>query len=219
MPANNIIDHYLIREVVHPLMAICTALVVIFITFSLSRLLIEADAGLLQAGEVARLTLFKSIISLDVLLPLSLFLAIMTGLGRLYTDSEIYAMRASGISEARLLRPLMRLALVLAVVVTLLSTWARPWAYAQAYALKATAEASAETGRIRESRFYDFNSSERTVFIEHIAANGSDLDGVFVRTRKGDDLQVITAAHGVFEYFSKPPQVLSVSFPVRSFCV
>lgn len=204
MPASKIIDHYLIREIVHPLMAICTALVVIFITYSLSRLLVDADAGLLQPGEVARLTLLKSIISLDVLLPLSLFLAVMTGLGRLYTDSEIYAMRASGISEARLLRPLMRLALVLAVVVTILSTWARPWAYAQSYAIKSKAEVSAETSRIREARFYTFGESKRTVFIENIAENGIDLDGIFVRTRKGNDLQVITATKGVFEYLSKP---------------
>ena len=204
MRSRNIIDHYLIREIVHPLVAIFIALLVIFITFSLSRFLVDADAGLLQPGEVARLTLFKSVISLDVLLPLSLFLATMTGLGRLYTDSEIYAMRASGISEARLLRPLMRMALVLAVVVALLSTWARPWAYAESYALKAAAEASAETGRIKAARFYDFGDGERTVFIEHIAANGRDLQGVFVRTRKGDDLQVITAANGVFEYQYKP---------------
>ena len=204
MTTKKIIDHYLIREIVQPLLAICTALVVIFITYSLSRFLVEADAGLLQPGEVVQLTLLKSIISLDVLLPLSLFLAVMTGLGRLYTDSEIYAMRASGISEARLLRPLMRLALLLAVLVALLSTLARPWAYSQSYEIKAAAAASAETGRIREARFYSFGGNDRTVFIEHIADNGSDLEGVFVRTRKGDDLQVITASYGVFEYLAKP---------------
>jgi len=202
--SKKIIDHYLIREVTQPLVAIFTALVVIFITFSLSRFLVDADAGLLQPADVARLTLFKSIISLDVLLPLSLFLAVMTGLGRLYTDSEIYAMRASGISELSLLRPLMRLALLLAVVVALLSAWARPWAYTQSFAIKARAEASAETGRIRAARFYDFGKNKQTVFIEHIAANGRDLEGVFIRTRKGDDLQVITAARGEFEYFYKP---------------
>jgi lipopolysaccharide export system permease protein len=204
MSTKKIIDHYLIREIVQPLVAIFTALVTIFITFSLSRLLVDADAGLLQPGEVAQLTLFKSVISLDVLLPLSLFLAIMTGLGRLYTDSEIYAMRASGVSEASLLRPLMRLAFVLAIVVGLLSTWARPWAYTQAYMLVAAAEASAETGRIKATRFYDFGDRKRTVFINYIADNGSDLEGVFVRSRKGDDLQVITAARGVFEYQYKP---------------
>lgn len=204
MPANKIIDQYLTREIMHPLLAICTALVVIFLSYSLSRFLVDADAGLLQPGEVIRLTLLKSLVSLDVLLPLSLFLAVMTGLGRLYTDSEIYAMRSSGISEARLLRPLMRLAFVVAVVVALLSTWVRPWAYAQSYAIKAAAEASAETGRIREARFYTFGERERTVFIEHIAENGIDLDGIFVRTRKGEDLQVITATRGIFEYQFKP---------------
>ena len=204
MPAKKIIDHYLIREIVHPLLAICLALVAIFVTYSLSRLLVDADAGLLRATDVAQLTLLKSIISLDVLLPLSLFLAVMTGLGRLYTDSEIYAMRASGISEAHLLQPILKLTLVLAIIVALLSTWARPWAYTQSYAIKAAAEASAETGRIRAARFYSFGEAERTVFIEHIAENGQDLEGVFVRTRKGSDLQVITASSGTFEYLARP---------------
>ena len=204
MPANKIIDHYLIREIVHPLLAICLALVAIFVTYSLSRLLVDADAGLLRATDVAQLTLLKSIISLDVLLPLSLFLAVMTGLGRLYTDSEIYAMRASGISEAHLLQPLLKLTLVLAIIVTLLSTWVRPWAYTQSYAIKAAAEAAADTGRIRPARFYSFGESERTVFIENIAENGRDLTGVFVRTIKGSDLQVITASSGTFEYLARP---------------
>ncbi len=204
MPASKIIDHYLIREVIYPLLAICTALLVIFVTYSLSRFLVDADAGLLQAADVAGLTFLKAVISLDVLLPLSLFLAIMTGLGRLYTDSEIYAMRSSGISEGLLLRPLIRLALILAVVIALLSTWARPWAYTQSYAIRAEAEAAAETGRIRESRFYSYGTNERTVFIEHIADNGSDLEGVFVHTVKGDNLEVITAATGVFDYFARP---------------
>jgi lipopolysaccharide export system permease protein len=199
-----IIDRYLIREVVQPLLAICTALLATFITFSLSRFLVDADAGLLQPIEVAQLTVLKSLISLDVLLPLSLYLAVMTGLGRLYTDSEIYAMRAGGISETRLLRPIMRLTITVAIVVALLSGWVRPWAYTQSYVIKARAEASAETSRIRPARFYTFGDSKRTVFIEHIAENGSDLEGIFIRTRKENDLQVITASSGIFNYLAKP---------------
>jgi len=199
-----IIDRYLAREVVQPLLVICTALMVIFITYSLSRFLVDADAGLLRPADVAQLTILKTLISLDVLLPLSLFLAVMTGLGRLYTDSEIYAMRSGGISEVRLLRPLMRLSVIVAVVVALLSGWVRPWAYAQSYKIQAAAEASAETGRIREARFYTFSENQRTVFIEHIDDNGRDLEGIFIRTRKGNDLQVITASKGVFSYFAKP---------------
>ncbi len=199
-----IIDRYLIREVAQPFWAICLTLVVIFITYSLSRYLVSADAGLLQPGEVVQLTLLKSIISLESLLPLSLYLALMTGLGRLYSDSEIYAMRAGGISEARLLRPVMRLTLVLAVLIGLWSVLVRPWAYTQTYVVRSNAEASSETGRIKEARFYTFGESQRTVFIEHIAENGEDLRGIFIRSRNGDDLQVITAAVGVFSYFARP---------------
>jgi len=199
-----IIDRYLTREVVQPLLAICATLMVIFITYSLSRFLVDANAGLLHPNEVVKLTILKSLISLDVLLPLSLYLAIMTGLGRLYTDSEIYAMRAGGISERRLLRSLMRLTLMVAVVVAMFSTWVRPWAYTQAYAIKAAAEASAETSRVKPARFYKFGESDRTVFIDQIADNGSDLKGIFVRTKKDHDVQVVTASSGVFSYLAKP---------------
>jgi lipopolysaccharide export system permease protein len=204
MPTHRTIDRYLVREIAHPLLGVCTALLVIFITYSLSRLLVDADAGLLQAYDVARLTALKALIALDVLLPLSMFIAIMVGLGRLYTDSEIHAMRAGGVSEAHLLRTLMRAAFVLAAVVALLSTGARPWAYAKSYAIRAEAEAAATMDNIRASRFYSFGDDERTVFIERIADNGRDLEGVFVRTQKGDDLQVITAAGGTFERLARP---------------
>jgi lipopolysaccharide export system permease protein len=199
-----IIDRYLIREIVLPLVAICASLMVIFITYSLSRFLVDADAGLLQPVDVAQLTALKALISIDVLLPLSLFLAVMAGLGRLYSDSEIYALRAGGTSEARLLRPLLHLAIIIAIVVALFSGLVRPWAYTQSYYLKAAAEAAAETSRIRPARFYNFGKSERTIFIDQIAENGSDLTGVFIHSRKGDDLQVITAPRGVFDYLAKP---------------
>ena len=199
-----IIDRYLIREVTQPLLAICTALMVIFITYSLSRFLVDADAGLLQPVEVAQLTALKSLIAVDVLLPLSLYLALMTGLGRLYSDSEIYALRASGLSEAKLLKPLLRLTIFVAIIVALFSALVRPWAYTQSYAIKAAAEASAETSRIRAARFYSFGERESTVFIDQIADDGSKLEGVFIQTRKGDDLQVITAPRGIFHYLAKP---------------
>jgi len=201
-----IIDRYLSREILQPLVAISAALLAIFVTYSLSRFLVDADAGLLQVNEVARLTGLKVLISLDVLLPLSLYLAIMTGLGRLYSDSEIYAMRSGGISEARLLRPLLSVAIVVAILVAVLSGWIRPWAYTQSYAIKAAAEVSAQTGRIREARFYTFSENQRTVFIEHIASNGTDLEGIFIRSRKDNDVQVMTAQKGRFTYLAKPGQ-------------
>jgi len=199
-----IIDRYLRHEISVPFLAVSTVLVSIFLTFSLTRFLIDANAGLLHSVEVIQLTFLKSLISLEVLLPLGLYLGVMIGLGRLHSDSEIYAMRASGISEMRLLRPIVRFAFLLAVLISLFSVFVRPWAYAQSYRIKALAEASTEVDRIHPARFYTFGDSGRTVFIKEISNGGADLDQVFIRTQKNGDLQVITAGAGRMEYEVRP---------------
>jgi lipopolysaccharide export system permease protein len=199
-----IIDRYMMREVGLPFIAVLTVMVIIFTTYSLTHFLVDANAGLLLAGEVVRLTGLKSVISLEVLLPLSFYFAVMLGMGRLYSDSEIYAMRSGGISERRLMRPVMFLALAVAVLSGFLSVSARPWAYQRSYEIRAQARAASEVDRVRAGRFYHFAKSRRTVFIEHIAGDGRSVNGVFVRSRKDDDLQVITSVNGRLDYDARP---------------
>jgi len=124
-----IIDRYLRREISVPFLAVSVVLSAIFVTYSLTRFLIDANAGLLRPPEVLQLTFLKSLISLEVLLPLSLYLAVLIGLGRLHSDSEIYAMRSGGISEMRALRPIVGMAILLAILIGLFSLFVRPWAY------------------------------------------------------------------------------------------
>jgi len=199
-----IIDRYMAREVGLPFLAIATVLVTIFTTYSLTRYLVQANSGLLVAGEVVRLTLLRSLVSLEVLLPLSFYFAIMIGMGRLYSDSEIYAMRSSGISEKRLMRPVMLLALVLAVVTGFLSVTVRPWAYASSYSILAEAAATSEIDRIHPAQFYNFKDSGRTVFIEDISKKSGSINGVFIRSGTGRDLQLITSVNGKLEYDVRP---------------
>ena len=138
------VDRYLLREVSVPFIGVSSALLVIFLTYSMTVFLADASSGLFNPSEVAFLTFLKSIIALEVLLPLSLYLGVILGMGRLYSDSEMYAMQAAGIGEARLLRPIIIFAVTIAIVIGLLSTVARPWAYRQVYELGATAAASTE---------------------------------------------------------------------------
>jgi lipopolysaccharide export system permease protein len=199
-----IIDRYLRHEISTPFLAVSVVLVTVFLTFSLTRFLIDANAGLLLPVEVLQLTLLKALVSLEVLLPLSLYLGVLVGLGRLHSDSEIYAMRASGISELRALRPIVWVAILLAVLIGLFSVFVRPWAYGLSYEIKARAEASTEIDRIKPARFYSFGDSGRTVFIRDISGPQGQLSEVFIRTRKGGDLQVITAPGGQLEYEARP---------------
>ena len=199
-----IIDRYMAREVGRPFMVVSAVLVVIFWTYSLSRFLMDADAGLLVANEVFRLSALRAVISLDVLLPLSFYFAVMMGMGRLYSDSEIYAMRSSGISEKRLMQPVIRFAFVLALLIALLSLAVRPWAYARSFAIRAEAAAGSEVDRVKPERFYRFEDSGRTVFIENISADGRSIHGAFIHQREGADLRVITSLNGSLENLARP---------------
>ena len=202
-----------------PSFLIAAVLLCIFLGFSFSRFLNQADAGLLNSGEVIRLTMLKLFIALEVLLPIALFFGLMLGLGSLHRDSEILAMQAGGISEARMLRPVLTLAIPLALAIAALSIYGRPWAYAQTYAMLAIAEASSDIGRIKAGQFYltrrtalseetaanlneDENGPrsqdrERAVFVENITPDQA-LEYIFIRTRTGSELQIISAQSGQF---------------------
>lgn len=196
-----ILDRYLIREVTLSSVSVASAFVGIFLAYSLTRFLTDAAGGLFKANEVAQLTLYKSIIALEVLLPLALFFGIIIGFGRLNTSTEITAMHASGISRSRLHRSLLFLSLLAALSICALSTTVRPWAYNAMYELTTQAEASYELGRIKPQRFYFFDEGNRTIYVEGLSKNGQDLRGVFIRTRNLGDIEVISSDSGKLETY------------------
>jgi lipopolysaccharide export system permease protein len=212
-----IIDRHLVRQVAMPCLLVSAILSIIFVGYSLSKFLTQADAGLLNTDEVIRLTLLKVLIALEILLPIGLFFGLMLGLGKLHSDSEIVAMQAGGIGEFRILRPILALAVPLALVVAVLSIYARPWAFTQTYEMLAVAEASSDIDRIKAGQFYltrreplsSFGSTpnpeedveivedrERAIFIEKISSD-KVLEEVFIRTRTGSELQVISSKSGL----------------------
>lgn len=78
------------------------------------------------ALEVARLFVLALPTLLPLLLPISLLLAILLAMGRLSSDGEIVAMRASGVSLAENLRPVLLLSLAVTLFAAGVSLWAQP---------------------------------------------------------------------------------------------
>ena len=194
-----LIDRYLVREVSLPFLGVGAALLVVFLTYSITSFLAKASGGLLNPAEIAHLTFLKSLIALEVLVPLALYLGIILGLGGLYSNSEMHALRGAGISEGRLLRPIILFASVMAILVSLLSTVVRPLAYQESYDLRATAAATSELDRIKPGQFYVDNSNGRTVFIQSMSEDRRQLRGVFVHTRNSQGLQIASSATGFLE--------------------
>lgn len=168
-------------------MLICSVLIVIFAAYSSAIYLADAAQGLLPLSTVGQLILLKTLITLDMLLSTSLYLAVIVGLGRLYSDTEMAALNASGISELRILRPVLQLSALTAITVGLLAIQVRPWAYQTVYQLQAQALAKLDISRLEPGRFYELGQTDEVLFAESIDRNQNRLDGVLLRGIAGDD--------------------------------
>ncbi|MCY3794905.1 MAG: LPS export ABC transporter permease LptF [Gammaproteobacteria bacterium] len=198
-----IVDRYLARETTKPFALTALFLVGVFIAYSLTRFLTEANDGLLDGSAILMLTGLKAIIALEVLLPIALYIGLIVALGRLYSDWEMIGLRAGGFSEYRILVPVVSMAAAVAIFVAATSLWVRPWAYQSLYALEADATATAELDDLPPGRFHIHGEAERMVFIDERDAASWELRGVFVRSSRGGTLEVISAARGQLTTFAR----------------
>jgi lipopolysaccharide export system permease protein len=211
-----IIDKYLLREVAAPFLAISFALTTLFVTYSLTRYLTDATEGVMAADAVLTLTLLKALIALEMLLPVSLYVALIVALGRLYSDWEITAFKASGISERRIIAPIMALAIAVSLGIASLSLWARPWAYDELYRFQAEAKAFNDLAQLGAGKFHYDDDRGRVVFMDARQGDAA-LSGLFIRTRRGEDTQVISATSGSFDAYAQPDRHRLNLFDARIF--
>lgn len=87
--------------------------------------------GQLTGGAFARLVLLILPFAISYALPMGILTGVLLTLGRLSADSEITAMRASGISVARVARPVFLLGALCAVGALYINFESMPWARVQ----------------------------------------------------------------------------------------
>lgn len=110
-----IINRYLVLEIIKPLTGMLAVLVTIFAAYCTSRYLADAMYGLMSVSTTIMLILLKVVIALEVLLPTSLYLSVIVGLGRIYKDNEMTALFASGVGLRRVLAVVFVLSLPVAL--------------------------------------------------------------------------------------------------------
>lgn len=176
----------------------CIILVVIFATISSAELLGEASAGLVPVDIVIALVLLQTLNALGLLLPTALYFSVVVALGRLYTDSEMTALSASGVSELRVLRAVFRVSLIVAILAGILAIYTRPWAYQTSYVLEAKAAASLDFSKLKAGEFYEFTRSNIIIFAQGINRKDNRLQNVFLQQNQGNKTQVISAKQAYF---------------------
>src|SRR2546421_9513696 len=124
-----ILDRYIFREILFPsLLALVALTFVAFLAFSreigwLFELIVR------QAATASQISTISAAIIPNVLtftIPMAVLVGILTGFGRMSSDSEAIAFRAAGVSMNRLLRPVLFLAGTAWVINLGLTLWVAP---------------------------------------------------------------------------------------------
>src|ERR1700747_3635304 len=141
-----IINRYLLHEIIKPLVVSLGVLSILFTSYGAAEFLSNAVNGLLPTDMIVQVIGLRTLIALEMLIPISLYLSVVMALGRLLVDSEMTALFALGLTPAKVLGIVLGLSLCMAVVVAGLSLVVRPWAYTRAHELARLVSASVNTG-------------------------------------------------------------------------
>ncbi|MBB3104434.1 LPS export ABC transporter permease LptF [Azomonas macrocytogenes] len=175
-----LIERYIISEVRRPFLTMVGVLAFIFAMYSSKRYLAESTNGTMALGVVMDLVYYRVLVALEMLIPVALYVSAVLSLGRLYNDSEMTAISASGISPARIYLAVAILAIPISIAVSLLSMYGRPWAYDSAYQLERMAKTELDVTHLQPERFNINQENGRMILAQHIDYSNGHLHDVLI---------------------------------------
>lgn len=189
-------DSTLRRDLSRSFGATLVVILTIVITMFMIRTLGQAAGGSVDPSEVALLLGYVTLESLPTMLSLSLFIAVVTTLTRMYRDSEMVIWFASGVSLMRFLRPVLRLAAPVIAIITLLAFIVWPWGNRQVAELQDRYQRRSDLARIAPGQFQTSRDGKRVFFIDKDTGDGSTARNVFLLERRADGESVTSARSG-----------------------
>lgn len=191
-----IIDRYLLRELAGSFASVSVVLLLVTLGGVLTDVLNKIARGKVPAQLLLAQVGLRSLESLGILLPLAVFIAVMLAYGRLYRDSEIAVLAASGYDARRLAKPVVWIALPLALVLALVSFWLGPLALRTADELVSRANRSLLVVGMEAGRFVELPGGRGVVYVARMSPDGSRFERLFVHTERDRRVDIVTAADG-----------------------
>ncbi|RMQ44560.1 hypothetical protein ALQ04_01721 [Pseudomonas cichorii] len=179
-----IVFRYLSREVLVTLSAVSAVLLVIIMSGRFIKYLAQAASGALDPGVLFMIMGFRLPGFLQLILPLGLFLGILLAYGRLYLESEMTVLAATGMSQQRLLAYTMAPATVVGLLVAWLSFSLAPQGATQFSLLINKQDALTEFDTLVPGRFQALRDGTRVTYTQELSENRTDLTGVFISERR-----------------------------------
>jgi lipopolysaccharide export system permease protein len=168
------------KELARSFGATLVALITIVMTMMLVRTLGLASRGSVNPSDVMLVLGYTILSNLATILTLSLFVATVASLSRMYRDSEMVIWFAAGRGQLRLLAPLLRFAWPVLLVVIALAFLVWPWSNRQIQDLKDRYERRGDIERITPGQFQESASGTRVFFIDKDSPDSRNGNNVFI---------------------------------------
>jgi lipopolysaccharide export system permease protein len=194
-PLFAVVDRMVSSELAKTLLSILLVLVVIIVSRKFLNILAKAIEGEVAGDTLFQLLGLKTLAATAILLPPSMFMAILTVIGRMYRDQEMSILASGGMGARRLYR-----ALAWTVIPAfLLSAWlaleVMPWTERQAQALMKRDEETADIRGIKAGRFNEFSAGDVVLYAEEMGEDNL-MRNIFVQSRQNDSTGVVIAETG-----------------------
>ena len=179
-----IIFRYLSREVLVTMSAVSAVLLVIIMSGRFIKYLAQAAQGVLDPGVLFLIMGYRIPGFLQLILPLGLFLGFLLAYGRLYLDSEMTVLSATGLSRRRLTLYSMAPALVVALIVGWLSLGLSPQGVSGVSRILEEQDSLSELDTLVPGRFQSLKDGSRVTYSQGVSDDRSVLEGVFMSEKR-----------------------------------
>jgi lipopolysaccharide export system permease protein len=180
-----ILDKYLLREFAWPLLYCFDAFAMLMIVIDLFDRLGEFIEYHARFTTVVHYYLIKFPEFAVLIMPMALLLGLLFCLANLGKYNELTAMRASGISLARLAMPLLAIGMLATVVVFVVDELFVPHAREKAEALRASVRGKSQPD-VLDNFFFANSVEHRDWYARHFNTRRSEMTAVEVHSRKED---------------------------------
>jgi lipopolysaccharide export system permease protein len=187
------------KELARSFGATLVVLLTIVVTMTLIRTLSLASRGSVNPEEVLMVMGYTVLGYLPTLLTLSLFIAIVGTLSRMYRDSEMVIWFSSGRGLSSLVKPLFGFAWPVLLVVALLALVVWPWANQQTQELKERYGRRGDLERVAPGQFQESASGRRVFFLDKDTPDNKSGRNIFISTIERDRETVTSARSGRVE--------------------
>ena len=193
-----IVFRYIFKETLKTQLSILLILLLIFTSQQFIRILSKAADGSVPSSLIGQLMLLNIPYMGLLLLPISLFIAILFAHGRLYADSEMTVLRSVGVGPSYIMRVTLLLAALTTVLATVNTMWLAPMAREKQAQLLDEAKSDPLSVPLESGKFLSLDDGKFVAYVEDVQKDARDLQHIFVLQRNPDPKQaaVIVATEG-----------------------